>query len=113
MTDENLPADQPPEGQFLLYQTEDGQTRIECRLVSETIWLTQRLMSDLFQVTVATINEHLKNLVNEGEIDANRTIRKFLIVQTEGKREVSRQLKEEAKLNKAIAKNLAKVKVKP
>ena len=84
MTDENLPANQPPEGQFLLYQTEDGQTRIECRLVSETIWLTQRLMSDLFQVTVATINE--------GEIDANRTIRKFLIVQTEGKREVSRQV---------------------
>ena len=49
-------------------------------------------MSDLFQVTVATINEHLKNLVNEGEIEANRTIRKFLIVQTEGKREVSRQV---------------------
>ena len=92
MTDENLPANQPPEGQFLLYQTEDGETRIECRLVSETIWLTQRLMSDLFQVTVATINEHLKNLVNDGEIDANRTIRKFLIVQTEGKREVSRQV---------------------
>ena len=92
MTDENLPANQPPEGQFLLYQTGDGQTRIECRLVSETIWLTQRLMSDLFQVTVATINEHLKNLVNDGEIDANRTIRKFLIVQTEGKREVSRQV---------------------
>ena len=93
MTDENLPADQPPEGQFLLYQTEDGQTRIECRLVSETIWLTQRLMSDLFQVTVATINEHLKNLVNEGEIDANRTIRKFRIVQTEGKRpEISLRL---------------------
>ena len=73
MTDENLPANQPPEGQFLLYQTEDGETRIECRLVSETIWLTQRLMSDLFQVTVATINEHLKNLANDGEIDANRT----------------------------------------
>ena len=49
-------------------------------------------MSDLFQVTVATINEHLKNLVNDGEIDANRTIRKFLIVQTEGKRDVSRQV---------------------
>ena len=92
MTDENLPANQPPEGQFLLYQTEDGETRIECRLVSETIWLTQRLMSDLFQVTVATINEHLKNLANDREIDANRTIRKFLIVQTEGKREVSRQV---------------------
>ena len=49
-------------------------------------------MSDLFQVTVAAINEHLKNLANDGEIDANRTIRKFLIVQTAGKREVSRQV---------------------
>ena len=43
MTDENLPANQPPEGQFLLYQTEDGETRIECRLVSETIWEKMKL----------------------------------------------------------------------
>ena len=93
MNDDNLPTNNPPpEGQLLLYQTEDGQTRIECRLVSDTLWLTQRLMSELFQVSVATINEHLKNLVKDGEINANRTIRKFLIVQKEGNREVSRQV---------------------
>ena len=92
MTDENLPANQPPDGQFLLYQTEDGQTRIECRFQAETIWLNQKQLAELFQVHVATINEHLKNLVKEAEIDSDRTIRKFLIVQTEGKREVSRQV---------------------
>lgn len=92
MSDENLPVSQSSEGQFLLYQTEDGQTRIECRLQADTIWLTQRNMADLFQVTVATINEHLKNLVQEAEIVGSRTIRKFLIVQTEGNRQVSRQV---------------------
>lgn len=84
MSDSNLPVEMPPEGEFLLYQTEDGQTRIECRFVAESIWLTQALMADLFQVTLPTINEHLKNLVEEGEIDPNRTIRKFRIVRQEG-----------------------------
>ncbi len=92
MTDSNFPAQQPPEGDFLLYQTEDGKTRIECRFSGESIWLTQRLMAELFQVTVPTINEHLKNLVAEGEFQPDRTIRKFRIVQTEGKREVARQV---------------------
>jgi len=92
MSDENLPAEQPPEGEFLLYQTEDGKTRIECRLAGDSIWLTQKLIAELFQVTVPTVNEHLRNVVEEGEIESNRTIRKFLIVQTEGNREVSRQV---------------------
>lgn len=92
MNDENLPSEEPPKGEFLLYQTEDGKTRVECRFAGETMWLTQRLIADLFQVTVPTVNEHLKNLVTEGEIDSDRTIRKFRIVQTEGIREVSRQV---------------------
>jgi len=46
VSDENLPAEQPPEGEFLLYQTEDGQARIECRFAGETIWLTQRMMAE-------------------------------------------------------------------
>ncbi len=92
MTDENLPSELPPEGEFLLYQTEDGSTKIECRLAGDSIWLTQKLMAELFQVTVPTINEHLKNLFQEGEIQADRTIRKFRIVQTEGKRDVARQV---------------------
>jgi len=90
MSESNLPAEIPPEGEFLLYQTEDGQTRIECRFAAESIWLSQALMADLFQVTIPTINEHLKNLVEEGEIEPNRTIRKFRIVRQEGGRQVAR-----------------------
>ena len=48
MTGDHFPAEQPPEGQFLLYQTEDGQTRIECRFAGESIWLSQALMAELF-----------------------------------------------------------------
>ena len=79
-------------GEFLLYQTEDGHTRIECRFVADSLWLTQALMAELFQVTVPTINEHLKTLVAEGEIDPEATIRKFRIVRQEGARQVNRQI---------------------
>ncbi len=88
---ENLPQPAPDDsGEFILYQTEDGQTRIEVRLSHETIWLSQRLIADLFQVSVKTANEHLVNIYNEGELDPAATIRKFRIVQSEGTREVSR-----------------------
>lgn len=99
MTDDTLPSEVPPEGEFLLYQTEDGSTRIECRFAGESIWLTQKLMAEIFQVTVPTINEHLKNLFQDGEIQAERTIRKFRIVQTEGK---SRMLTLGKKPNQSI-----------
>ena len=92
MTDDKLPANQPPEGQFLLYQTEDGQTRIECRLQSETIWLTQKQLAELFQSSVPNINQHLKSIFEDGELRPEATIKKYLIVQIEGKREVSRQV---------------------
>ena len=78
---ENLPVPVPDEsGEFILYQTEDGQTRIEVRLAHETIWLSQRLIADLFQVSVKTANEHLVNIYEEGELDPSATIRKFRIV---------------------------------
>ena len=92
MTDENLPANQPPEGEFLLYQTEDGQTRIECRFQAETIWLTQKQIAELFLTSVPNINQHLKSIFDDGELQLEATIKKYLIVQTEGKREVSRQV---------------------
>jgi hypothetical protein len=88
---ENLSVPAPDNsGEFILYQTEDGQTRIEVRLAHETIWLPQRMIADLFQVSVKTANEHLVNIYDEGELDPSATIRKFRIVQTEGNREVSR-----------------------
>lgn len=92
MTEENLPANQPPDGQFLLYQTEDGKTRIECRFQADTIWLSQKQLAELFQTSVPNINQHLKSIFDDGELRPEATIKKYLIVQTEGKREVSRQV---------------------
>jgi hypothetical protein len=79
-------------GEFLLYETEDGRTRVECRFIDDTLWLTQALMAELFQVKVPTINEHLKTLYADGELKPEATIRKFLIVREEGARQVSRNL---------------------
>lgn len=98
MMAKNLPAPQPDDdsprsaGQFLLYQTEDGQTRIDVRVAEETVWLTQRDMAELFQTSVPNINQHLATIYDEGELPPEATIKKYLIVQTEGKRQVSRQV---------------------
>ncbi len=81
-----------PTGEFILYQTEDGRTRIECRFENETIWLTQVLMAQLFQVTVPTVNEHLKGIYTDGELRPDATIRKFRIVRREGARQVTRDI---------------------
>lgn len=80
----------PTKSRILLYQTEDGRQRIEVRLENETVWLSQRLLAELFQKDVRTINEHIKNIYDECELLPESTIRKFRIVQTEGNRQVSR-----------------------
>ena len=86
-------SDEPlPQSEIILYQTEDGRTRIQCRLENETLWLTQALIAELFQVTVPTVNEHLKGIYAEGELEAVATIRKFRIVRLEGSREVAREI---------------------
>jgi hypothetical protein len=90
---DNPPAPAPePTGEVILYQPEDGSPRIEVRLEGDTVWLPQKAMADLFQVTVPTVNEHLANIYDEGELAREPTIRKFRIVQTEGQRQVSRQV---------------------
>ncbi len=76
--------------QLIIYQTEDGRTKLEVRLENETVWLTQKMMAELFQVEIPTINEHIKNIFTEGELSTQATIRKFLVVQNEGTRQVSR-----------------------
>jgi hypothetical protein len=81
-----------PNSEIILYQTEDGRTRIQCRFENETIWLTQALIAELFEKDVRTINEHLLNVFDEGELRREATIRKFRIVRTEGKREVAREI---------------------
>jgi len=79
-------------GQFLVYQAEDGKLKLDVRLEGETVWLTQKLMAELFQKDVRTINEHIQNIYDEKELLPETTIRKFRIVQREGKREVSRMV---------------------
>ena len=81
-------SDSLPNSEIILYQTEDGRTRIQCWFENETIWLTQALIAELFEKDVRTINEHLLNIFDEGELRREATTRKFRIVRTEGKREV-------------------------
>jgi hypothetical protein len=78
--------------QIIIYQTEKGETKLDVRLENETVWLTQKLMAELFQTTVANINIHLKNIFDEEELDPKATIKDFLIVRLEGNREVNRSI---------------------
>ena len=71
----------------------DDQEAIEIRYEDENIWLTQKMMAALYDVSVATINEHLKKIYADSELQEEATIRKFLIVQKEGSRNVSRETK--------------------
>ena len=80
-----MPDDETPQSSIILYQTEDGRTRIECRFEGESIWLTQKLMAKLFQKDVRTINEHLQNTLAEGELLEESVIRKFRITAVDGK----------------------------
>ena len=85
------PAGTPePSSELVLYQAPDGQTRIQVRLIDGTVWLSQRLIAELFQKNVRTVNEHIQNIYVEGELTPEATIRKFRIVQREGQRDVSR-----------------------
>lgn len=85
-----MPASSEGAGEFLFYQIEDGQTRLQVRLHEGTVWLTQKLLAELYQKDVRTINEHIQNILEEGELVPEATIRKFRIVQPEGSRQVSR-----------------------
>lgn len=77
---------------ILIYQNQDGNIKIDVRLDEETVWLTQAQMQELFQKSKATISEHIKNVFEEGELDESATVRKFRTVQTEGKRQVERDI---------------------
>lgn len=83
----------PVKSEFLLYQTEDGQTRIEVRLQDETVWMTQAAMAELYQTTPQNITTHLKSIYREGELDEAATCKDYLQVHHEGLRRVSRTRK--------------------
>jgi hypothetical protein len=103
MKDRNSnPPDRTPEdedaivpsskGEILLYQTDDGRARVECRFQDETIWLSQAVMAELYQKDVRTISEHLKDIYSDKELTPEATIRKFRMVRREGRREVARRI---------------------
>ncbi len=84
-------SDEPlPQSEIILYQTEDGRMRVQCRFEDETLWLTQVQIAKLFQTTVPNINLHLKGIYAEGELGEEATIKSYLMVRLEGSRQVSR-----------------------
>jgi hypothetical protein len=87
--DTPTPAE-PAGGQILIYR--DGSLSLQVRLDGQTVWLTQKQLAELYQTTVPNINQHLKAVYEEGELAADATIKQYLIVQTEGSRNVRRQV---------------------
>ncbi len=87
-------SDEPlPNSEIILYQTEDGRTRIQCRFENETLWLTQAQIAELFQTTPQNVTLHLKGIFAEGELDETATCKDYLQVRLEGGREVLRKLR--------------------
>jgi len=79
----NLPA--RPNSEILLYQTDDGQVKIDVRLEDETIWLSQKQLAELFQTSIPNVNMHIKNVFEEGELLPNSVIKEFLTTASDGK----------------------------
>lgn len=88
----NLPVNPENAGELLLYQTEDGLTRVEARMVNESVWLSLGQMADLFQRDKSVISRHISNIFEEGELSTGATVAKFATVQTEGGRQVQRDV---------------------
>jgi len=84
------PTDIPPSGEFILFQSDDGQVRVECRFESDTLWLSQALIAQLYGVTPQAITQHIRAVYAEGELESGATCKDYLQVQTEGAREVRR-----------------------
>lgn len=83
---------EPPGGEFLFYQAEDGRIRLQVRVQQETVWLSLNQMAELFQRDKSVVSKHIKNVFTEGELKPEATVAKFATVQTEGGRTVSREI---------------------
>lgn len=84
--------EQQNNGNIILYQTEDGKSRIEVTLCNDTVWLTADQMAELFQRNKSTISRHIKNVFEDGELQADKVVAFFATVQNEGNRSVERNL---------------------
>ncbi len=79
-------SDEPlPQSEIILYQTEDGRMRVQVRLEQETVWLTQKLMAELFQTSVPNVSMHIRNVFAEGELKADSVVKEFLTTAADGK----------------------------
>jgi len=86
-------SDEPlPQSEIILYQTEDGRTRVDVRFAEETLWLSLNQLAELFQSTKQNISLHIQNIFQEGGLAPAATVKEYLTVQTEGKRQVSRRI---------------------
>ena len=90
MADEKNLVPEEKQGDIVIYQTEDGATKIDVRFEGETVWLTQQQMAELFGSSRTNIVEHIRHIYEEGELDEDSTCRKFRQVRDEGGRQVSR-----------------------
>ena len=81
----NSPNDTPPVGEFILFQTEDGRTKAECRFETDTLWLTQAMLTELYGKAKATISGHISNVIEEGELDQDSVVRLFRTTAAYGK----------------------------
>lgn len=89
---DNNPPEETPSSEILLYQTEDGTSRIEVRMQDETVWLSLNQLTELFQRDKSVISKHIRNVFEEGELNPEATVAKFATVQTEGDRKVTREI---------------------
>ena len=92
MANKNEPGTPENQGEIVIYQTDNGDTKIDVRFVDESVWLTQQQMAELFQSSRTNIVEHIQHIYEEGELDEASTCRKFRQVRTEGNRQVSREI---------------------
>ena len=92
MADEKGLVPEENQGEIVIYQTEDGSTKIDVRFEGETVWLTQQQMAELFGSSRTNIVEHIRHIYEEGELDEDSTCRKFRQVRDEGGRQVSREI---------------------
>ena len=101
-------------GDMVVYVGDDGKPQIQARLQDENIWLTQVQLAQVFQTTRQDIGQHIKNIYEEKELDPSATIKKFFIVQTEGDREVSRNIEQQRlEESKAVRKKAEVKNVRP
>ena len=103
-----------PNSEMVVYVGDDGKPQIQARLKDENMWLTQVQLDQVFQTTRQHIGQHIKNIYEEKELDPSVTIKKFFIVQTEGDREVSRNIEQQhLEESKAVRKKAEVKNVRP